>query len=280
MKSILIFFIIITTISIYSLEKMPGEYIESERINEIFKETDIRGSQKNGNYELYKLSGGNLSGSTIKFSIFDDPSKVLKWLEITIKTQQGIKVTTKILTDKGLLKGTPKRMMIKYENYYPFELDLSKNKIVQEETRKSLIKKDNKEILKKQKFIKNTVVRISGKTYKIKVYKVYDKKKNIDMEYALLDDKDTKVLGIAYVKQKNGTNLYLKEIGDNAVSIFPKKVPKLDFFNKISQFSESFMKQEEKRKKALEREKKLEGEEVDKDDPIKKLNEMIKKEGE
>ena len=74
--------------------------------------------------------------------------------------------------------------------------------------------------------------------------------------------------------------MYLKKMGSNGVSVFPRKVPKIDFFDKISKMSEVYFKREEMRKKALEREKELEADgKENEEDPIEKLNKMIEEEG-
>jgi len=279
-KIIILSFLLIG-ISVFSANKMPGEYLENNDINKIFKEAKFRGVLKNGNYEVYSVVSDTFDAKEIKFSIFDDSkTPALKWLEMTIDSYSSGKTTVKMLGSKGLLKGKLKRFQIKYSKHYPFEIDLSKNKSIEENMTKSFLKRGEKEILKDEKFVRNDIVVISGKKYKVKVYKI----KNRNIEYALLSDKDTKVLGIAYFKQKKGLSLYLKDLGDNSLSIFPKKVPVLDFINRISQMNEAFMREEEMRKKALEREKRLEAEKkddkVDKDDPIEKLNKMLEKEGE
>ncbi len=280
MKIIILSFLLIA-VSVFSANKMPGEYLENNDINKIFKEAEFRGVLKNGNYEVYSVVSNTFDAKEIKFSVFDDPkTPALKWLEMTIDSYSSGKTTVKMLGSKGLLKGKLKRFQIKYSKHYPFEIDLSKNKSIEKNMTKSFLKRGEKEILKDEKFVKNDIVVISGKKYKVKVYKI----ENRNIEYALLSDKDTKVLGIAYFKQKKGLSLYLKELGDNSLSIFPKKVPVLDFINRISQMNEAFMREEEMRKKALEREKRLEAEKkddkVDKDDPIEKLNKMLEKEGE
>ena len=281
---LIIFLFLLVAVTIFSANKMPGEYLESNEVNKIFKEAEFRGTLKSGNYEVYSIVSDTFDAKEIKFSIFDNvKTPALKWLEMSVDTYSSGVTTVKLLGSKGLLKGKLKRFQIKYAKHYPFEIDLTKNKRIEQNMTKSFLERGTKEILKNKKFIRNDFVKISGKKYKVKVYKIETKDKRKEIEYALLEDKDTKVLGIAYFKQKKGLGLYLKELGDNSLSIFPKKVPILDFISRISQMSESFMREEEMRKKALEREKRLEAEKkenkVDKDDPIEKLNKMLEKEG-
>lgn len=281
----MVFPLLLIAISIFSANKMPGEYLENNDMNKIFKEAKFRGVLKNGNYEVYSVVSETLDAKEIKFSVFDDvKTPALKWLEMSIDSYSSGRTSVKILGSKGLLKGKLKRFQIKYSKHYPFEIDLSKNKEIEQNVTKSFLDRGKKDILKNKKFIRNDFVQISGKKYKVKVYGIETNGKKNKIEYALLDDKDTKVLGIAYFKQKKGLELYLKEVGDNSVSIFPKKVPMLDFINRLSQMSESFMREKEMREKALAREKRLEAEKkenkVDKDDPIEKLNKMLEKEGE
>ena len=259
---------------------MPGEYTSNEELDKIFKELDFRGDLKSGSYELYNVVSKTLEVDEIKFSIFDDDSKVLKWLEINVKTFDSGNIVSKVLTDKGLLQGKLKRVQIKYSKYYPFEIDLTKNKSLKKRLTKNLLKNKEKEVLKDRKFVKDSTIKISGKTYKIKVYEI--KNKNNDIEYAVLSDEDTKLLGLAYLKNKRGVSLYLKELGGNSLSIFPKEVPMLDFMSKISQMSESFIQDRERKQKALKRERELEKEDkndLKDDDPIKQLNKMLEKEG-
>ena len=278
-KIIIILSLIISNI-IFAQTKMPGEYTSNEELDKIFKELDFRGDLKSGSYELYNVVSRTLEVDEIKFSIFDDDSKVLKWLEINVKTFDSGNIVSKVLTDKGLLQGKLKRVQIKYSKYYPFEIDLTKNKSLKKRLTKNLVKGKEKEILKDRKFVKDSTIKISGKTYKIKVYEI--KNKNNDIEYAILSDEDTKLLGLAYLKNKKGVSLYLKELGNNSLSIFPKEVPMLDFMSKISQMSESFIQYRERKEKALKRERELEKEDkndLKDDDPIKKLNKMLEKEG-
>ncbi len=281
----IVFPFLLITISIFSINKMPGEYLENNDMNKIFKEAEFRGVLKSGGYEVYSIVSKTLDAKEIKFSIFDSvKTPALKWLEMSVDSYSSGRTTIKILGSKGLLKGKLKRFQIKYSKHYPFEIDLSKNKRIEQNITKSFLERESKEILKNKKFIRNDFVQISGKKYKVKVYRIESQDKKNKIEYALLEDKDTKVLGIAYFKQKKGLELYLKELGDNSLSIFPKKVPVLDFINRIFQMNEAFMREKEMRKKALEREKRLEAEKkenkVDKDDPIEKLNKMLEKEGE
>jgi len=263
----------------FSAEKMPGEYMNNDNINNLFKEIEFRGDLKDGYYEVYNVVSRSMEVDEIRFSIFDDKSKILKWMEIGIKTLDRGNISSRILTDKGLLQGKVTRIQIKYVKYHPFEIDLSKNPHVKKALSNKFLKSKKKEILKDQKFVKNSTIKIAGNVYKTKIYRIKNKTK--DIEYALLEDKETRVLGLAYLKDKNGISLYLKEIGSNSLSIFPKEVPVLDFIGKIAQMSESFMKENKDKEKALKREEKLEKEdEINKDDPILKLNNMLKKEGE
>lgn len=274
----IIFLYLLTSILLFSKERMPGEYLRGKEVHELLNDIDFQGDFKNGNYEIYSVVNSDLEFNEMKFSIFDDESKTLKWLEVSLTSNDNSVVVSKMLTTKKLMEGKLKRIQIKFDKYYPFELDLTKNKKIDENVTKSFLKRKTKTLIKEQKFLRDDTIKISGKTYKIKVYQI--KKQNKDIEYALLDPKDVKVLGLAYFKQKNGTNLYLKDLGDNSLSVFPKEVPMLDFINKISEMSEGFLKEKESRKKALEREKKLEKEdEIDKDNPIEKLNKMLEKEG-
>jgi len=278
-KSIIILFLLFSTIA-FSVEKMPGEYMNNNSINNLFKDIDFRGDLKDGHYEVYSVVSRTLEVDEVKFSIFDEESKVLQWMEIAVKTLDRGNITSRLLTDKGLLKGKMTRIQIKYAKYHPFEIDLSKNPKVTKNISKSFLKNGNKTRLKDQKFIKNSSIKISGKTYKTKIYRVKNEKE--DVEFALLDSKDTKVLGLAYLKNKGGVSLYLKDMGSNGLSEFPKEVPVLDFIGRMSQMSESFIKEKNDKEKALEKEKKIEEEEnkIDKDDPIRKLNNMLKEEGE
>ena len=275
MKSILIL-IALLTFNLYA-QKMPGEYINSNPINKILKEIEFRGDKKGGNYETYSIVGVP-NAKEMKFLIVDDNKTTQKWFEMSVTTLSSGKIVLKLLTSKGLLKGKLLRLQLKYSKYYPFELDLSKNLNIQKEIGNSLIKNDFEKFKKERKFLRNDIVKISGKKYKVKVYKILRNKKEI--EYALLEKEKSKIWGLAYLKVKGGSAMYLKDLGENAVSVFPRKVPKLDFMGKIMKMSEDYINREKMRKKALEREKKMESEgEEQKDDPIEKLNKMIEEEG-
>ncbi len=271
----LIIFLIMFSINVFA-QKMPGEYIKPINELNVFKDIGLKIKPKSGYLEHYFIDSVASGPMDISLSVYDYTDEKTntvtnQWFELTMETESMGKYSIKILTEKGLLQGEPLKIQFKLREYIPFELPLD------DTMNKQFVKKnvlDSKEKSKSEAtFIKNDKIRLDGKEYNVKVYKAVIDSETV--EYALLEEKDIRMFGIGYFKSKE-FKMYLKGSSENSVSVFPSKVPLLDAITNIYKMNVQFLKQEEEKEKALAEEKKIEGDLPD-DDPINKLNNILKK---
>lgn len=271
----LIIFLIMFSINVFA-QKMPGEYIKSINELNVFNDIGLRIQPKSGYSEHYFIDSVSSGPMDLTFSVYDyidEKNNVAtnQWFELIMETGTLGKYCVKILTEKGLFQGELLKIQFKLREYVPFELPLN------DSTNKQFIKKHVFDMKEKSKakaiFVKNDKLRLDGKEYNVKIYKAVVDSETV--EYALLEEKDIRLFGIGYFKSKE-FKMYLKNSSENSVSVFPSKVPLLDAITNIYKMNVQFLKQEEEKEKALVEEKKLE-EDLPDDDPINKLNNILKK---
>ncbi len=265
--------IVLFSITLYA-NKMPGSYNNFKKSSKFIRDLGLRVQPKDGAFEHYYLEVKRKGSQTIKinliYSVFNDKKANSQWLEMTLKSKKWGRNSFKMLYSDGLLQGNIKRLMLIIKAYNPFELPL--DSILNKDFAEKEFGKNTPKI--KFNFIRNGKVTLNNKEYNTRVYT----NKTKEIEYAILDDKDTEIFGMVYAKTPE-MEMFLKGFGHNAVSVFPKKVPILDFLNNLSAMGKVLSQNKIEKKKAETEEEKIENGGKDKiEDPIDRLNKMLEEE--
>lgn len=270
------YYILLVTLFAPSLwaAQMPGLYPKSSEELQVMHQFTPKKRLKVGGYEHYYIDSKRMGASDLTFATFAAPEEMEKiWIELRINSKVfGVSNLKMLLDKKKLFDSKVERLQLLLKDHKPFELVLDEAQQV--DTMKKMFAGDKKvKVVKKEKYLKK--MKINQKEIELEAFRITMEDKRI-IEIALLPKKDRNFFGIAYLKSDK-FQIYLKAYGTNAVSIFPKKVPKVDFIKNLKKFNKTLNYQAKKDKEAMKKE--MEQERGKKNlDPIDQLNQMIDQE--